>query len=151
MTQVDEDARGGPDDPPAPDTEGEAAQPAGENVSLAKQLSRQTGQNRTAVNEDGDGQSVVHPSNLPGASALGTIQHLTPFLFFFRVYANVLYANGRRKTPELRMAKFKQDYPGIFWLHWVLDFVLQLFLVLAIVVGIGIIVFNGILRTFNLG
>jgi hypothetical protein len=57
----------------------------------------------------------------------------------------------RTKTPDLRIAKFKSEYPVLFWLHWALDFLLQFIFVAAIVVAVVVIGYNGVVTTFNLG
>lgn len=128
----------------------EPSPPAGgEDIAAARKLSQQTPKKAVDHDEPERPRSPGYGSHLPGVSALGMIQHLTPFLFFYKIYANALY--GRFRTPEARMAQFKKDHPFIFWVHWTLDFLVQLFLVAAVVVGVSLIAFNGIVNTFKIG
>jgi hypothetical protein len=132
---------------------GQEPEPAGgPDIESARRLAEATKKNKKLVENDepeGGAGGRLYGSHLPGVAALGMIQHLTPFLFFYRIYANALYS--RFRTPEARMTQFKKDHPSIFWIHWVLDFLVQLLLVSAVVVGVALIAFNGIVHTFKLG
>ncbi|UKA55163.1 hypothetical protein LFT45_04300 [Arthrobacter sp. FW305-BF8] len=122
----------------------------GADIDAARRLAEKTP--KTPVDHDdpeGSRPAPSYGSHLPGVGALGMIQHLTPFLFFYRIYANALYP--RYRTPEARMVQFKKDHKAIFWIHWGLDFLLQLVLVAAVVLGVSLIAFNGIVHTFKLG
>lgn len=113
-------------------------------AELAKRLNNRV--KKTPVDNDSQGGNTDDLGDLngvvPGASAIRGIRHITPFLFFLQAYAEVMYPDI--KNPARRIMKLRERHRLTIRVCGTLDFLLQLVLVLAVISGPALIIYNGV-------
>lgn len=131
---------------PFSDDDAPETNPASEasEAELAKRLNNRV--KRTPVDNDSQGGSNDDLGDLngvvPGASAIRGIRHITPFLFFLQAYAEVMYPDI--KNPARRIMKLRERHRLTIRICGTLDFLLQLILVVAVISGPALIIYNGV-------
>jgi hypothetical protein len=125
--------------PEADPTDAEASE-----AELAKRLNSRV--RKKPVDNDSQGGNADELGDLngvvPGASAIRGIRHLTPFLFFLEAYAEVMYPDI--KNPARRILKLRERHRLTVRICGTLDFLLQLVLVVAVLSGPVLIIYNGV-------
>ncbi|MDI3194260.1 hypothetical protein QK290_07315 [Pseudarthrobacter sp. AL07] len=122
-----------------------------DDVKAVKQLrSRVPRQPVDSDSEGGGREEQLHAlaGSVPGVGALNGVRHVTPFLGFAQSYANVLYPS--LKSEPRRLAKYAEEHRFLFGFFGLLDFVLQLCLIVAVLVGPAVVVYNGVKTTLGL-
>ena len=120
------------------------AEPAESEAELAKKLNTKIKKTPVDTDAEGGASDDVRDLNgvVPGASAIRGIRHITPFLFFLQSYAETLYPEI--KNPARRILKLREHHRWVIAVCGVMDFVLQLILILAVLAGPAVIIYNGV-------
>ncbi|MDQ0144718.1 hypothetical protein [Pseudarthrobacter niigatensis] len=134
-----------------PDTEASKSAPADTSgADLAKRLNSTV--KKKQVDNDSEGGNADDLGDLngvvPGASAIRGIRHITPFLFFLQAYAEVMYPDI--KNPARRIMKLRERHRFTIRVCGSLDLLLQLALVLVVISGPALIIYNGVKTTLGL-
>lgn len=113
-------------------------------AALAKRLNSRV--KKKPVDNDSEGGNSEELGDLngvmPGASAIRGIRHITPFLFFLQSYAEVMYPDIM--NPARRILKLRERHRLAIRVCGSMDFLLQLVLVLAVISGPSVVLFNGV-------
>lgn len=118
--------------------------PDNSEAELAKKLNNRIKKTPVDTDSDGGANDDIRDLNgvIPGASAIRGIRHITPFLFFLQSYAEALYPDI--KNPARRILKLRERHKWAIRICGTMDFSLQLTLILAVISGPAVIIYNGV-------
>ncbi|SDM02733.1 hypothetical protein SAMN04487916_12220 [Arthrobacter sp. ov407] len=126
------------------------SEPPDAEAELAKKLNNRIKKFPVDTDSEGGANDDVRDLNgvVPGASAIRGIRHVTPFLFFLQSYAEALYPEI--KNPARRILKLRERHRWVIAICGVMDFALQLILILAVLAGPAVIIYNGVKAALGL-